>query len=179
MYKLLLPLLAAAVGFAAESSLPAGTRVQVRLAHAIDTRSNPPGAKFLAHTSAPVTHNGAVLIPKGAAVNGHIVESKPSGRLKGRAVLALRLDSIESGGKTYRVNTASRSFVSSNHKKRNLGLIGGGAGTGAAIGAIAGGGLGALAGAGAGAAAGTTGALITGKKQVHLSAETPLMFTVR
>ena len=46
------------------------------------------------------------------------------------------------------MQTTSVNRVSAAHKKRNAILIGGGAGLGAAIGAIAGGGKGALIGAG-------------------------------
>ena len=44
------------------------------------------------------------------------------------------------------------------------------------IGALAGGGKGALIGAPVGAGAGTAAAYFTGKKDVHLGAETPLTF---
>jgi hypothetical protein len=69
--------------------------------------------------------------------------------------------------------------VSADHKKRNAVAVGGGAGLGAAIGAIAGGGTGAAIGAAAGAGAGTAGAYATGKREVTLPAETALLFTVR
>ena len=70
-------------------------------------------------------------------------------------------------------------FAGKRHRKRNLVLIAGGAGTGATIGAIAGGGVGSLIGAGAGAAAGTTGALITGRRNLHLAPETRVSFALR
>jgi hypothetical protein len=47
------------------------------------------------------------------------------------------------------------------------------------VGAVAGGGAGALIGAGVGSAAGATGAFITGRKNVRLPAETPLVFSLR
>jgi hypothetical protein len=116
------------------------------------------------------------IVPRGALARGHLVASKPSGRLKGRAIMALSLDSIEMRGRRYPVVTAERAFVSKGHKGRNLALIGGGAGTGAAIGAIAGEGVGAAIGAGAGAAAGTVGAVVTGKRQLRLAPETRVDF---
>ncbi len=58
-------------------------------------------------------------------------------------------------------------------------MIGGGAGLGTALGAFAGGPAGALIGAGAGAAVGTTGAYLTGKKNITLPAETALTFRLR
>jgi hypothetical protein len=159
--------------------LPAGTTIPVRLDQSLDTKHDPAGARFVATVSAPVVRGGQVIVPRGATARGHVFESKPSGRLKGRAVLGLTLDTVEVRGRVYHIRASGPVFVSRNHKKHNALWIGGGAGTGAAIGAIAGGGVGAAIGAGAGAAAGTTGAVITGKKQVHVAPETSMVFTMR
>ena len=160
-------------------TLPAGTSVPVRLAQSIDTKRDKPGTRFVAHVSDSVMRDGQVILQRNAACHGHLVQSKPSGRLTGRAKITLSLDSCESYGEIYTIATAEPTFVSKDHKKRNAALIGGGAGTGAGIGAIAGGGVGALIGAGAGAVAGTTGAVITGKRNLHLAAETRLNFSLR
>ena len=175
-------LLFAAAGLHAETraiTLPAGTAIRVRLDQSLDTRRNPAGSHFVASIASPVSHDGVVVLPRGARCRGHLVESKPSGRLKGRAVMALALDSVEVNGHSYALETSHPTRVSKAHKKRNLALIGGGTGTGAAIGALAGGGIGAAIGAGAGAAAGTTGAVLTGKRQLRLPAESLLVFTLR
>jgi len=161
------------------ATLPAGTVVHVRLSQSLDTRRDRPGTPFVAHLASPVMRDGKVILERGALCRGHVVESKPSGRLKGRAVLRLGLDSIQSQGRTYTLVTSDPAFAGKRHKKRNLVLIGGGATTGAAIGAIAGGGVGAAVGAGAGAVAGTTGALITGKRNLHLAPETRVSFALR
>jgi hypothetical protein len=79
-------------------------------------------------------------------------------------------------GQTYDVRTVSELRTAHSHKKRNWLWIGGGAGGGAAIGALAAGGTGALLGGPVGAGAGTTVALLTGKKDIKLHAETPLTF---
>ena len=159
--------------------MPAGTRIQIRLGQSIDTRRDHPGTRFIGHVAVPVVEEGRVIVPRGAPCHGHLEESKPSGRLKGRAIIRLSLDSCEVNGRNYTIDTSDRSFVSKNHKKRNIALIGGGAATGASIGAIAGGGVGAAVGAGAGAAAGTVGAVITGKRNLHLAPETRLTFRLR
>ncbi len=162
-----------------EVVLPAGTSLSVRLAQALDTRRDGPGARFTAHLAAPVTHDGQVVLPQGAVCRGHLVESKPSGRLRGRAVMGLAIDSVERRGRSYPVKTTTVARVSNDHKKRNLLLIGGIASAGAAIGAAAAGGVGALVGAGAGAGAGTAGAAATGKRNVHLAPETRLTVSLR
>jgi hypothetical protein len=69
--------------------------------------------------------------------------------------------------------------ISGRHRRRNIALIGGGSGVGALIGGLAGGGTGALIGGGAGAAAGTAGAVVTGKKQTGLPAESLVVFHLR
>ncbi|HEY2017369.1 MAG TPA: hypothetical protein VGH38_27880 [Bryobacteraceae bacterium] len=160
-------------------TLPAGTRIPIRLGQSLDTKRDKPGTPFIAHISTAVVRDGAVILPRGTVCHGHLAESKPSGRLKGRAVMRLALDSFELNGKKYTIEASGSTLVSKNHKKRNLALIGGGAATGAGIGAIAGGGVGAAVGAGAGAAVGTTGAIITGKRNLHLAPETRLSFRLR
>jgi len=159
--------------------IPAGTEVRVRLDRSLDTKRDPAGHGFDATLVFPISVDDRVVVPNGTPFQGRVVESKESGRLKGRAVIGLALVSFQLNGVTYHIETAADVRTSASHKKRNLAFIGGGSGGGAAIGAIAGGGVGALIGAGAGAAAGTTAALITGKKDVKLPAETPLYFSLR
>ena len=151
----------------------------VRLDETLDTRHNRPGDGFSATLVRRISEHGATVVPTGTRCYGHLTASKPSGRFKGHAVLGLRLDSFELNGRRYTIATASEARVSGNHKKRNWVLMGGGSGTGAAIGAVAAGPFGALVGAGAGGAAGTVGAAITGKKNVRLPAETMLTFSLR
>lgn len=159
--------------------LAPGTSVRVRLAQTIDTKRNRAGDRFSATLDKPLVVGDRVAVPRGTPFEGHVVTSNESGRFKGRAALALRLDSFTLRGVTYDVNTNRPTRVSRGHKKRNWLWIGGGSGGGAAIGAIAGGGTGALIGAGAGAAAGTVGAAFTGKRHVVLPVESPVTFALQ
>jgi hypothetical protein len=169
----------APAGNYAGAVIPSGTPLHVRVDESIDTKRNRAGDGFTATLAEPVELGGRVMVPAGTEFRGHVTTARASGRMKGRAQLGLALDGFRLNGREYRVETTSVERVSASHKKRNSWLIGGGAGVGAAIGAIAGGGKGALIGAGAGAGAGTAGAAITGKKEVGISAETPLRFTLR
>jgi hypothetical protein len=158
--------------------LAAGTPVRVRLDETIDTRRNRAGDRFTATLDEPIVSGDRVIVPKGTSFSGHVREAKPSGRFKGRAVMALSLDSFALHGQTYSIRSAT-SRVSRGHKKHNWLWIGSGSGGGAAIGAAAAGGPGALIGAGAGAAVGTLGAAFTGKRQIDLPVETRLTFTLQ
>jgi hypothetical protein len=160
-------------------TLPRGTLIQVRLAETLDTKRNRAGDRFTATLDSPITENGMEIIPRGANFSGRVDAAKPSGRLKGRAIMTLELDSFELNGKNYRISTLQTGRSSGRHRRRNIIAIGGGAGAGAGIGALAGGPVGALIGTGAGAGAGTIGAVITGKKQVSIPVETRLRFELR
>lgn len=162
-----------------ELEVPAGTLLRVRLDQSIDTASQQSGDSFTATLDSAVIVKEKVIIPKGTTFRGRVTNAKGSGRLRGRAVVSLKLESFEMHHQTYPVVTSSDTRVSGSHKKRNLALIGGGSGVGALIGGLAGGGKGALIGAGAGAAAGTGGAALTGKKNVQIPAETVMTFSLK
>ena len=157
-------------------TLPERTAIHVTLDQALATDQNKPGDHFDATVSEPVIVDGKTVIPQGAHADGLVVDARQSGRLMGRARLQLALQSVAVDGQNYDVRTASHPRIGRDHKKRNLEWIGGGAAGGAVIGALAGGGTGALIGGPVGAGAGTTVALLTGKKDIKLRAETPLKF---
>ncbi len=153
--------------------------MRVRLQESLDTKRNRVGDRFTATLDVPLISGDRVVVPQGTVFNGVIVRSKNSGRWKGRALMALRLDSFVLNGQVYTVDSSSTERASAGHKKHDFAWIGGSASGGAAIGALAGGGIGAAIGAGAGATAGTVGSVITGKRHVHLPVESNLRFTLR
>ncbi len=156
--------------------VPEGAALHIRLNHSLATNQQRSGDGFAATVTQPVRVEGKVVIPEGSQANGVVVYSQESGRLRGRARMGLALESVRVGDDTYELATNTITRVSGDHKKRNLGWIGGGGAGGAIIGAIAAGGKGALIGGPIGAGAGTAVAALTGKKNVRLPEETPLTF---
>jgi hypothetical protein len=86
---------------AAAQTIPAGTRIHVRLDQTVDTVRSGAGEKFSATLETPITVGESMVVPKGTAFRGHVTTSSESGRLKGRAVLGITLDSFELNGKSY------------------------------------------------------------------------------
>jgi hypothetical protein len=158
-------------------TVPAGTALSVRLNDTVDTGKTSAGSTFEGTLAQALTVQGMDVAPVGSAVAGKVTNAVSSGRLNRPAELALTLTSLTpTGGSAVDISTDTWSAKGESHKKRNLEMIGGGAGVGALVGAIAGGKKGAAIGGAVGAGAGTGAAAYTGKKEIVLPAETKLEF---
>jgi hypothetical protein len=159
---------------ASAATIPAGTRVTVRLNQSVDSGNNNVGDVVDATLVNEIKVNGSVVAPAGSAVRAKVTHVKRSGRLKTPGEITLRLITVNGVS----VNTTAVFRKGQSHTKSNATKIGGGAAAGALIGALAGGGKGAAIGAGVGAGAGTGVAMATGKKEATIAAESALVFTV-
>ena len=158
------------------SSIPAGTPITVRLQSSLSSEASRAGDSFEAVLDEPIIIQGQTVAPRGATLTGTVTAAKASGRLQDPGYLKVTLTAISLNGKSLPVQTSSVFAKGGSHEKRNLAMIGGGAGGGALIGGIAGGGKGALIGSLIGAGGGTGAAYATGKKDVSFPAERRLTF---
>lgn len=76
---------------------------------------------------------GNTVIPRGADVVVKLVDSKQSGKISGRAELALSLVSVRMNGQSEEINTQTISEKSTDRSGRSAGTIGGGAVDGAIL----------------------------------------------
>jgi hypothetical protein len=172
----LLLLLIFALGAAAQT-IPAGTRLTVRMGSEISSATAKAGDRFDASLARPLVVDGRTLARTGTPVRGKVTSAKSSGRLHAPGELTLRLTSVRVNGRMLPIATQPHLVKGKGHTKSNATKIGGGAAAGALIGALAGGGKGAAIGAGVGAGAGTGVAVATGKEEAVIPVETALTFT--
>jgi hypothetical protein len=158
--------------------IPAGAHIAVRIQQSLGSKISQAGETFTATVAQPIIIDGRTAIRAGASASGTVVDAKPLGRFKGKAYLALRLDTVRAMGATYQVRSSTLERVERGKGKRTAGFVGG-AGFGAIIGGLAGGGTGALIGGLAGGGAGAAGAGLTGKKEIVIPTETTLTFRLR
>ena len=132
-----------------------GTRILLRLRNAVDTKHSAAGDRVYLETAYPVFVNQQLVIPQGSYVMGSVVEAERAGKVKGRASLNIRFDSVTLPNGVTR-DFHSRVGSSENAEVNEEGRIKGESGKGndartVATTTAAGAGIGTLAGAARGA----------------------------
>lgn len=92
MRLITLSLLLAVASFAAE--IPKGSHALLRLVNSVSTRTSREGDYVYMRTATPIVANGAILVPVDSYVQGTVTHSKRSGRVKGVAELAIRIETL-------------------------------------------------------------------------------------
>jgi hypothetical protein len=151
-----------------EVTLPAGTTLQLELKSAVGSDSSNVEDAVRGELRSAVTVDGQRVLPAGTEIVGSVTDVERAGRVKGRARVAFRFDSLRHQGERYDIRTAPIARQAEATKSEDATKIAVGAGAGAALGAILGGGDGAAKGAAIGGAGGTGVVLATRGKEVRL-----------
>jgi hypothetical protein len=173
------------------NALPEGTVFRVSMLQDIDSYAVTPNTPFSAKVTQDITRNGKVVVPVGSELHGRVVYATSSSRLRGGSVLHLRADEfVLPDGTRYHVHAqvidtqgsdtnakGEGNIVPTAQVKRNLAVLGAGAGGGAIVGAAIGGGVGAIVGSAIGAGAATTHWLLV-QRTANLPASSVLVFSL-
>ena len=157
-------------------TVPAGALLRMRINQTLTSASAKAGDRFDGIVVNDVVADGAVAIPRGAAVQGTVVDAKKSGALSGRGELTLQLTQVTLGGKSYAIVSDVWGRATGDKAAQSVNSTAAGGVMGALIGAMAGGGRGAAIGAGVGGALGLGSAAASGSGQVYVPSEGLLTF---
>jgi len=154
-------------GFAwAQTALPTGTAVKMKLETSLATFSSKAGDPFSARVTEPVVIDGKTVIPIGATVEGRVTKADGPRRIAGKPTIAIFPENLvlpngdrfmlnaslvdTNKGHGTDVNTEGQ-FKGAGYDGKDLTEIGMGTGGGMIIGGLAGGGKGLLIGGAIGA----------------------------
>lgn len=79
---------------AAAAEIPQGAHMLLRMENSISTRTAQTGDYVYLRTASPIAAGGEIVVPSGSYVQGIVVQAKRSGRVSGRAEIAIRLDTL-------------------------------------------------------------------------------------
>ncbi len=152
----------------AQTSLPTGTAVKMKLETTLATFSAKAGDPFSARVTEPVVMNGKTVIPIGATVEGRVTKANEPRRIAGKPTIAIFPEHLVlPNGDRFMLNASlidtnarhgtdvnmEGQFKGAGHDGKDLTEIGMGTGGGMLVGGLAGGGKGLLIGGAIGATA--------------------------
>jgi hypothetical protein len=173
------------------AEIPAGTHLLLRLQNTVNSRTAKVGDYVYLVTATPLAAEGGVVIPLGSHVQGVVALVERAGRLRGRAEMAVRLETLtlpsgrqfrleprlasiegDAGGQQVvdRENRVQQGSTAAKDAGQIAIFAGSGAALGAMVGRVGNGSAvrGASIGAGAGGAVGLATVLLTRGKDVEL-----------
>ena len=150
----------------AQTALPTGTAVKMKLETSLATFSSKAGDPFSARVTEPVVLDGKTVIPIGTTVEGRVTKANEPRRIAGKPTIAIFPETVvlpngdrfmlnatmvdTNRGHGTDVNTEGQ-FKGAGHDGKDLTEIGMGTGGGMIVGGLAGGGKGLLIGGAIGA----------------------------
>jgi hypothetical protein len=156
-------------------TVPAGTTLLVRMLDSLDTSKTPTGQIFTATLDTNLVANDVIVARRGARVYGKVLKSENARRATGRSELQLQLTSIEINGAARPIMTSGFQQKGASSGASTAKTTAGGAGLGAAIGAISGN---AGRGAAIGAVSGLGVSMATKGQPIRIPSETLLEFSL-
>lgn len=146
---------------AAQTSLPSGTAVKMKLDTTLATFSSKAGDPFSARVTEPVVLDGKTVIPIGATIEGRVTKTTEPRRIAGKPTIAIFPENLVlPNGDRFMLNASlvdtnvrhgtdvdtEGQFKGAGHDGKDLTQIGMGTGGGMLIGGLIGGGKGLLIG---------------------------------
>jgi hypothetical protein len=154
-------------------TVPAGTRLLIRMTDTVDTSRSRAGAIFTAELQTNLQVGGDVVAPAGTVVHGRVAAVTGAGRAVGRSDLQLELTDIVINGTAYPIVSTDYSVQGGRAATDTAGRMLRGVGLGAAIGAFSGE---AGRGAGIGATTAAAGSVMSRGEQINIPRGTLLEF---
>ena len=130
-------------------TIPAGTRMVLRMVEDIDTRRHSAGHRFRAQLEGALAVNGQAVVPRGTFVHGRIVDASQSRRVAGTSGLAIDFTDLMIDDILVPIRTTGLQAQTQNEAGRTVGRTARAAAVGGLIGGSSGARTGARVGAGA------------------------------
>src|SRR5580704_18918092 len=102
-------------------TIPAGTRLTVRIGESLGSAISQAGQGFSAQLDQDVVVDGQTVVAAGTGVGGKVVSARPAGPLEGEADLQIKLTSLKVNDSNLALATAVRSFGSPIKGKNKVG----------------------------------------------------------
>jgi hypothetical protein len=158
-------------------SIPVGTPIFVLMLQTVDTKYTQTGTRFRGVLAQNIVlQNGAIAIPRGAYLEGSVIDARPPGHLKGKPQLALQLSNVQMGGKNYALASSVWARRGPGKGGQTAQTVGGSAAFGAIAGGIVGGGPTALLGAALGGLGGAGLSALSHGPRLIVPAESVITF---
>ena len=152
-------------------TVPAGTRLVIRMVDSIDSKRHKAGHKFRGQLEGALVVGGVTVAPRGTMLYGTITASQQSGRAVGSSTLAMEFTDIMIDDQLYPIATGTLGAQTGGEGKRTAGRTA----RSAAIGGLIGGSSGARTGAKVGVGA----SIMTGGQSLSVPAGTLLETALR
>ena len=157
-----------------EVTLPAGTLLPLTLDSYVASDTSRIESPVHAHLRRPLVVDGVTVLPAGTPISGYVTDATRSGRVKGRARVAFRFNTLSDDGERHRIETSRVVRQAPATKRLDAAKIAVPAGAGALIGGLTKGKKGAAVGTAIGGGAGTGVVLATRGKEVRLGRGAPV-----